>query len=147
MREVIDVQIGILLQPVHDKVNESLEDLFLLVTRECPVCNVSWVAVSTGERIAKQILQTAFTRERITLQVEENVTRRWLRQNRQTKAGHHREKLVNHGSGLATLDLDTRLLANPLVGNRSALFNSIVRLGVRPSMLCANGCRHHGRSR
>ena len=82
--EVIHMHLRIGLAPPRDFVHQPFKAFFLLISIQSPSLLVTQFAVCIPHSKPEQILQSLFTRERITLQIQENIASRRLRQSAKT---------------------------------------------------------------
>ncbi len=110
-RVVIHVHAGMLGPPRLDEVHHLLEGALLFGVVVRPPA-----AVFAPHPGAEQVLTPALARVGRTLEVQEDVAGRRLRQPAQPLRRHHRQQLVDGLPHRALLMLHARLIAQPLVG-------------------------------
>src|SRR5690606_10586724 len=108
---MVDVQIRILRASLHYEVDEALEQCALRLAIECPPAGVC--TVPAGE--AEQVLEPVAERERVTLDVEEQIPFGGSGQRRKAVVRCDRlDQLVNFRAGAPALELYPCLCLDPI---------------------------------
>ena len=101
--------------PVHDEIDEAFERSPFLLARKRPFTDIDLLAISIEIHVTEQVLEPAFTDERISFEVEENVSSGRRRQMGEANARRRLDGLVNRLLLRTPLKLDSRLLARAFV--------------------------------
>ena len=131
-RVVVDVHVRVLVEPLDDAVDETLEGAPLAVERELAglVARPDGVEGVVGLEDAEQVVEPVVERVRVALDVERQVARRWRRERREPaieldlvrRVGQ--EELVLEARFATTLELDPGLLVDT---NEGALADVLER--------------------
>ena len=84
---MINVQVRIDLSARRDEIDESLENGPFGRPVERPVADIDNFASLITVAVAEQIFEAVFANERITLNIEENISGRWFRSKPSPTAG------------------------------------------------------------
>src|SRR6266478_6593072 len=104
---VIDVHARITREACDHEVDEVLEGRLLGLPIDRPECSV----LALVQRVAEEVFEAAVRDERIALDVEEDVARRWFGKQREAPSGLKIEVLLVGSALEAAGELDPRLLA------------------------------------